>query len=103
LPVIAGNRCTLFNPSQELVSRERKIVQVCLHIEDGARLVAHGAVGMILISDPILEEIYPYSMQTRDLDFPQFRWLDKQGKPNDYFPELKGANALSKYSDWRAA
>jgi hypothetical protein len=57
--------------------------------------VAHGAVGIILISDPILEEIYPYSMQTRDLDFPQFRWLDKQGKPNDYFPELKGRAVLS--------
>jgi hypothetical protein len=57
--------------------------------------VAHGAVGMIIISDPILEEIYPYSKQTRDLDFPQFRWLDKQGKPNDYFPELKGGAVLS--------
>jgi hypothetical protein len=57
--------------------------------------VAHGAVGMILISDPILEEIYPYSKQTRDLDFPQFRWLDTQGRPNDYFPELKGGAVLS--------
>jgi hypothetical protein len=57
--------------------------------------VAHGAVGMIVISDPILEEIYPYSKQTRDLDFPQFRWLDKQGRPNDYFPELKGGAVLS--------
>jgi hypothetical protein len=60
-----------------------------------ANAVAHGAVGMILISDPILEEIYPYSKQTRDLDFPQFRWLDKQGKPNDYFPELRGQATLS--------
>jgi hypothetical protein len=57
--------------------------------------VAHGAVGLILISDPILEEIYPYSKQTRDLDFPQFRWLDKQGRPNGYFPELKGGAVLS--------
>lgn len=57
--------------------------------------VAHGAVGMIVISDPILEEIYPYSKITRDLDFPQFRWLDKQGKPNDYFPQLKGGAILS--------
>jgi hypothetical protein len=57
--------------------------------------VAHGAVGMILISDPILEDIYPYSKQTRDLDFPQFHWCDKQGRPNDYFPELKGGAMLS--------
>ena len=57
--------------------------------------VAHGAVGVILISDPILEDIYPYSKQTRDLDFPEFRWLNKQGRPNDYFPELKGGAVLS--------
>jgi Zn-dependent M28 family amino/carboxypeptidase len=57
--------------------------------------VAHGAVGLIVISDPILEDIYPYSKQTRDLDFPQFHWLDKQGRPNDYFPELKGGAILS--------
>jgi len=57
--------------------------------------VAHGAVGIILISDPILEGIYPYGKQTRDLDFPQFHWLDKQGRPNDYFPELKGGAVLS--------
>jgi Zn-dependent M28 family amino/carboxypeptidase len=29
------------------------------------------------------------------LDFPQFRWLDKQGKPNNYFPQLKGSAVLS--------
>lgn len=57
--------------------------------------VAHGAVATILISDPILEDIYPYSKWTRDLDFPQFRWLDQQGRPNDYFPELKGNAMLS--------
>lgn len=57
--------------------------------------VAHGAVGMFVISDPILEDIYPFSKQTRDLDFPQFHWLDKQGRPNDYFPELKGGATLS--------
>jgi hypothetical protein len=57
--------------------------------------VAHGAVGMIVISDPIWEELYPFSKETRDLDFPQFRWLDKQGQPNDYFSELKGGAILS--------
>jgi len=57
--------------------------------------VAHGAVGVIVISDPILEDIYPYSKQTRDLDFPQFHWLDRHGRPNDYFPELKGGAVLS--------
>lgn len=60
-----------------------------------ANAVAHGAVGAIFISDPIIEEIYPYSKQVRDLDFPQLHWLDKQNRPNDYFPELKGRVILS--------
>ncbi len=60
-----------------------------------ANAVAHGAVGIIVISNPILEAIYPYSKQTRDLDFPQFHWLDSQNRPNDYFPELKASAMLS--------
>jgi len=35
------------------------------------------------------------SKQIRDLDFPQLHWLDKQNRPNDYFPELKGRVILS--------
>lgn len=59
----------------------------------GANAVAHGAVGTILLDDPVFEQIYPFREIARDLAFPGFRWLDKQGKPNDYWPELKG-NAL---------
>jgi hypothetical protein len=57
--------------------------------------VAHGAVGAIVLDDPILERLYPFSEQVRDLSFPQFRWLDKQQRPNNYFPELKGNAFLS--------
>lgn len=57
--------------------------------------VAHGAVGMILLDDPIFEQIYSFKERVRDLAFPQLRWLDKQGKPNDYFPELKTGAMLS--------
>jgi hypothetical protein len=57
--------------------------------------VEHGAVGMILIMDPIEEDVYPFAKFVRDLDFPQFNWLDRDGKPNDYFPELKGQAILS--------
>ena len=60
-----------------------------------ANAASHGAVGVILICDPELETIYPYKEMSRDLAFPQFRWLDKQGKPNDYWPELKGNAVLS--------
>jgi len=57
--------------------------------------VEHGAVGMIFIDDPIEEDEYPYWKQVRDLDFPQFDWVDKNGQPNYYFPELKGQAILS--------
>lgn len=56
---------------------------------------AHGAVGVILLNSPGLEQIYPFSKRVRDLTIPRYRWLDKQGHPNDYFPELKGAASLS--------
>jgi hypothetical protein len=55
--------------------------------------VAHGAVGVILLGTPAVEQMYPFSKRVRDLAIPKYRWLDKQGQPNDYFPELKcGAN-----------
>jgi hypothetical protein len=57
--------------------------------------VAHGAVGVIVLDDPVLEHLYAFSEQVRDLSFPELHWLDKQQRPNDYFPELKGNAFLS--------
>lgn len=57
--------------------------------------VLHGAVGVILVDDPTLEQVYSFSQRVRDLARPEFRWLDKQGQPNDYHPELKCSAALS--------
>ena len=57
--------------------------------------VVHGAVGVITLDDPVLEQLYPFSKRVRDLAIPEFRWLDQQGQPNDYFPELKGSAGLS--------
>jgi hypothetical protein len=57
--------------------------------------VAHGAVGVIVLDDPVLERLYSFKEQVRDLSFPELRWLDKQQRPNDYFPELKGNAFLS--------
>jgi hypothetical protein len=51
--------------------------------------VAHGAVGLIGLADPVLEGMYPFSEQVRDLAFPRMSWLDDKGRPNDYYPELK--------------
>jgi Peptidase family M28 len=56
---------------------------------------AHGAVGMLLLFDPALEQMYPFAKLARDAETPKFRWLDKQGKPNDYFPELESDLVVS--------
>jgi Zn-dependent M28 family amino/carboxypeptidase len=51
--------------------------------------VAHGAVGMLLLLDPVLESEYPFAKISRDATQPKFRWLDPKGQPNPYFPELR--------------
>jgi hypothetical protein len=61
-----------------------------------ARIAAdHGAVGVIAIEDPVSEAIYPFAKFVRDLANPEFRWLDKEGHPNDYLPQIKAAVFLS--------
>src|SRR5258707_14198694 len=60
-----------------------------------ANAAAHGAVGLIVVNDPILEGLYPFKEQVRDLSRPALRWLSKEGMPNDYFPQLHGAAILS--------
>ena len=60
-----------------------------------ANAVAHGAIGVILLYEPVFEKIYPFQEMARDLAFPHMRWLDKQGRPNDYWPELKGNAVLN--------
>jgi hypothetical protein len=63
--------------------------------EKAKAAVAHGAIGFIGLDDPVQERSYAFSKSVRDLAIPEYRWLDKQGKPNDYFPELKGGVFLS--------
>jgi len=63
--------------------------------QKAANAAAHGAVGIIDLDDPVYERIYPYSKRVRALAFPQFRWLDPQGQPNDFYPQLKGSVSLN--------
>ena len=60
-----------------------------------ANASAHGAVGIIVVVDPILEGLYSFKEQVRDLSRPGLRWLSKEGLPNDYFPQIHGAAILS--------
>ena len=56
---------------------------------------AHGAAGVIMLDDPVLEQLYSFKKMVRDLGFPQLRWLDRQGQPNDYWAALKGNAVLN--------
>jgi hypothetical protein len=55
----------------------------------------HGAVGLLLLDSPVLERVYSFKEHVSDLAFPALRWMDGQGKPNDFFPGLRGSAALS--------
>ena len=57
--------------------------------------VEHGAIGIIVLNDLVLEKQYSFSMRVRDLAFPAIRWLDNQGHANDYSQELKCGISLS--------
>jgi Zn-dependent M28 family amino/carboxypeptidase len=57
--------------------------------------VAHGAVGIISLYDPRMEAMYSFHQRASALSFPQMTWLDKENKPNDFFPEIKGEAILS--------
>jgi Peptidase family M28/PA domain len=60
-----------------------------------ANAVAHGAVGVISVYDPVAESLYSFHQRASALSFPQMSWLDKESRPNDFFPELKGEAILS--------
>jgi Zn-dependent M28 family amino/carboxypeptidase len=60
-----------------------------------ANAVAHGAIGIIGLDDPVLEQIYSFQQQVDALVFPNLAWLDPQGRPNAVYPQLKGGAYLS--------
>ncbi len=57
--------------------------------------VEHGAVGVIILNDPVLEGLYPFKERARDLTHPTLRWIQKDGTPHDSFPQIKGNAGLS--------
>jgi Peptidase family M28/PA domain len=60
-----------------------------------ANAAAHGAVGAMVLDSPAMQQTHPFKERASDLAFPDMRWLDTSGQPNDYFPELRGAMFLS--------
>ncbi|MEP6546728.1 MAG: M28 family metallopeptidase [Gammaproteobacteria bacterium] len=64
-------------------------------LEKRRNAAAHGAAGLILINDPVLEKLYSFAHRVRDLAIPGYAWLDPQGQPAHYFPQLKASASLS--------
>jgi Peptidase family M28/PA domain len=64
-------------------------------LEKRRNAAAHGAAGIILIDDPALENIYPFVKRVRDIAIPEYRWIDREGRPAHYFPQLKAVASLS--------
>lgn len=60
-----------------------------------ANAAAHGAVGAIVLDSPVLEQLYSFKDRVSDLAFPDMRWLDARGQPNDFFQRLQGRVSLS--------
>jgi Zn-dependent M28 family amino/carboxypeptidase len=64
-------------------------------VEKRRMAAEHGAAGMILLDDPMLETMYSFAERVRDLAIPEFRWIDPAGRPSHYFPQLKVTGSLS--------
>ena len=56
---------------------------------------AHGAVGVLVFTDATLENLYPFKKQVRDLAIARLNWLDANGHPNLYYPQLKVVGTVS--------
>jgi hypothetical protein len=56
---------------------------------------AHGAVGVISLWTPDSEASLPWSRMPNQVESSGYRWLDRNGIPNDSFKELRGGAVLS--------
>jgi hypothetical protein len=60
------------------------------------QLADRGAIGAATIWAGEQEKHFPLERVADFLREPMFYWLDQNGKPNDYIPEIRGAAILSK-------
>lgn len=57
--------------------------------------VAHGAIGVISIMLPEDWKRYPWEWLVPQIQMGEMHWLNKEGVPHDFFPQLKGTVLLS--------
>jgi hypothetical protein len=63
--------------------------------EKAANAARHGAVGILMFDSPDAETMYPFMDRVHDQAFPAMRWLDPDGRPNDYYAQLAACAILS--------
>jgi hypothetical protein len=73
-------------PSEEAAARTS-------YFEVMANAVAHGAIGVILLGSPSLEQMLPWKRFVSTAGVPTLRWLKADGTPANTFSELK-VNAI---------
>jgi Peptidase family M28/PA domain len=57
--------------------------------------VAHGAIGVVTIMLPEDWKRYPWDWIIPQIQMGEMHWLNQQGVPHDFFPQLKGTVLLS--------
>ena len=57
--------------------------------------VAHGAIGVLSISLPEDWKRYPWDWLVPQIQVGEMHWIDNNGVPHDFFPELRGSALLS--------
>lgn len=55
----------------------------------------HGAVGRIILHTPRDEKVFPYEENLPYLDVPSMNWLDSNGRPDAYWPQIQGGAFLN--------
>jgi Peptidase family M28/PA domain len=57
--------------------------------------VARGAVGVIVLMLPEDFKRFPWDWSIPQIQMGEMHWIDKNGVPNDFFPELRGVALMS--------
>jgi len=83
--VILSDRPHSF-PSEEGSHFRRQISQA---------LVKHGAIGAIVLSTPVSENVFPFEKRKLYVRTPRTRWVDPNGEVFGGYPELKAGATLS--------
>ena len=64
------------------------------HLGSGREKARHaaerGAIGRIVLHTPREEKTFPFEEEFQFLDVPAMSWVDRDGLPHGYFPEVRG-------------